>query len=186
MPGTNDRQLEIARLQQVASGDRLAMKALYLDHAKAVQRFVQGRLHDHFEAADIVHETMMTVWRSASRFEGRSSLRSWILTIARNKLVDHIRKRSRVSMSEPDETIPDSDPNPEAVLAATQDAKAVRACVEKLPDRQKSVLHLAFFEDLSYPEISAVEGIPEGTVKTRIFHAKKLMMRCLSKFRSQD
>jgi RNA polymerase sigma-70 factor (ECF subfamily) len=166
---------------RVAGGDKAAMRALYLRHAETVQRFVQSRLRDQVEAADIVHTTMLEVWRTAERFQGRSGVRSWILSIARNKTIDHIRKNARVDVSEPDEAIPDETPNPEAVLAAVQDASRVRACVEKLKDQHRSAVHLAFFQDMSYSEIAEVEGVPEGTIKTRIYHAKKLLMRCLSR-----
>ena len=171
----------VAVLARVAAGDMTAMREIYTEHADAVQRFVRTRLRDEFEAADIVHETMLSVWRGAAGFEGRSTVRSWILSLARNKVIDHLRKHARVSLAEPDETAPDEDPDAEAVIAAAEDARRVRACVEMLSDRQRAVVHLAFYEDLSYPEIAAIENSPEGTVKTRIFHAKKLLMRCLSR-----
>lgn len=175
----DDRVITV--LARVAAGDMAAMREIYMEHADAVQRFVRTRLRDEFEVADIVHETMLSVWRGAAGFEQRATVRSWILSLARNKVIDHLRKQARVSLTEPDETTPAEDPDAEAVIAAAQDARRVRACVEKLSDRQRAVVHLAFFEDLSYPEIAAIENSPEGTVKTRIFHAKKLLMRCLSR-----
>lgn len=178
-PKDNDRDL--ALIAQISAGDMAAMRALYMAHSEAVLRFVRTRIRDDFEANDIVHDTMLSVWRGASGFAGRSAVRSWILSLAKNKTIDHIRKQSRVTLAEPDDTVPDSDPNAEAVLAKSQDGKRVRECVEKLPDRQRSVVHLAFFEDLTYAEIARIEDVPEGTIKTRIFHAKKLLMRCLSK-----
>ena len=169
-----------AMLARVAAGDMAAMREIYLAHADAVHRFVRTRLRDEFEIADIVHETMLSVWRGAAGFERRSTVRSWILSLARNKVIDHLRKQARVTLEEPDETLPAADPDAEAVMAAAEDARRVRACVDQLPDRQRAVVHLAFFEDLGYAQIAAIEQIPEGTIKTRIFHAKKLLMRCLS------
>lgn len=176
----SDRE-DVRLLASVAGGDVASMKTLYQRHAEAVHRFVQTRLRDHFEVADIVHNTMLDVWRSAGRFQGRSSVRSWILSIARNKTVDLIRKQSRTELAEPDENIPDDTPDPEAVLAAAQDATRVRDCVEKLPAQQKSAVHLAFFEEMTYGEIAEIANVPEGTIKTRIYHAKKLLMRCLGR-----
>ena len=181
MSERRDEDRDTFVLAQIAAGDMAAMRALYMAHAEAVRRFVLTRLRDEFEVADIVHETMLSVWRAAVGFEGRSTVRSWILSLARNKVIDHLRKQAKVSLAEPDENAPAEDPDAEAVVAATQDAQRVRACVEKLSERQRAVVHLAFFEDLSYPEIAAIENSPEGTVKTRIFHAKKLLMRCLSR-----
>jgi RNA polymerase sigma-70 factor (ECF subfamily) len=186
MSESRDDDRDIAVLARVAAGDIAAMRALYTEHADAARRFVRTRLSDEFEVADIVHETMLSVWRGANNFERRSTVRSWILSIARNKVIDHVRKQARVSLAEPDETTPDEDPDAEAVIAAAEDARRVRGCIEQLSDRQRAVVHLAFFEDLGYPEIAAIEGVPEGTVKTRIFHAKKLLMRCLSRPLEKD
>ncbi|MEM7488050.1 MAG: sigma-70 family RNA polymerase sigma factor [Pseudomonadota bacterium] len=176
-----DRSTDAALLARVADGDMTAMKTLYVTHADSVTRFVRSRVRDQAEAADIVHDTMLTVWRAAAGFQGRSSVLSWILSMARNKTVDHIRKRSRITLGEADEDIPDGAPDPEAALGAAQDAARLRACVEELPERQRAVIHLAYYEDLTCAEIAGVEAVPEGTVKSRIYHAKQMLLRCLSK-----
>lgn len=157
------------------------MRALYLAHEQHVRAFVGSRLRDEAEASDIVHDTMLSVWRGAAGFAGRSAVRSWIFTLARNKVADHVRKQARVSLAEPDETAPSEEPDAEAVVGAAQDADRVRSCVAALSDRHRAVVHLAFYEDLTYAKIAEIEGTPEGTIKTRIFHAKKLLMRCLSR-----
>lgn len=180
-PSRPEPSQDAALLKRVADGDMTAMKALYMAHAATVTRFVRVRVRDDAEAADIVHDTMLSVWRSAKSFEGRASVLSWILTLARNRTVDHIRKHARVTLGAPDEEIPDDDPNPEAVLAASQEADRLRACVEELPERQRAVIHLAFYEDMTCAQIADIETVPEGTVKSRIYHAKQLLMRCLSR-----
>lgn len=172
---------EAALLERVAAGDMTAMKTLYMAHADAVRRFVLSRVRDEAEAADIVHDTMLKVWRGAAGFEGRSSVLSWILTLARNAAVDHVRKQGRVTLSEADETIPDGDPDPETVLGAVQDAARLRACVEDLPDRQRAAIHLAFYREMTCAEAARIERVAEGTIKSRIHHAKQLLMRCLSR-----
>lgn len=171
-------------LAQVAQGDKAAMHALYTAHADAVLRFVRTRLRDETEAHDVVHETMLAVWRAAAGFQGRAQVRTWILSLARNKTVDHLRKQGRLELAEPDTTLADDSPNAETVIAASQDARAVRACVEGLSTPQRAAVQLAFFEDRTYAEIAQIEEVPEGTIKTRIYHAKQALMRCLQKFTS--
>ncbi|WP_172332735.1 RNA polymerase sigma factor [Mangrovicoccus sp. HB161399] len=172
-----DRQL----LERIAAGDMAAMRLIYTRHADAARRFVMSRLRDPSEAADIVHNTMIDVWRNAGQFQGRASARSWILTIARNKTVDHIRRQARTDLAPPDDSVADEGPDPETVIAASQDAARVRDCVAKLGDRHRAAIHLAYFEEMTCAEIARVENVAEGTVKTRLFHAKKLLMRCLSR-----
>jgi len=75
--------------------------------------------------------------------------------------------------------IADDAPDPEALAVAAGEASRVRACLDGLSPAHKNVIRLAFYEDLNYDEISAIEDVAVGTIKTRIFHAKKLLMRSL-------
>jgi RNA polymerase sigma-70 factor (ECF subfamily) len=166
-----------------ARGDKAAMKALYERHSDALYRFLRARLGDPFEAADVMQETFLEIWRAAARFEGRSAPRTWMFGIARNKAIDRMRRGAREVTSEPDDSAPDDAPNPEAVVAAASDAARVRECMGRLSDTHRSAIHLAFWRELPYGEIAEIEGVPVGTVKTRILHAKRLLMHCLASFR---
>jgi RNA polymerase sigma-70 factor, ECF subfamily len=173
----NDRAL----LSQVASGDKGAMKRLYERHHASLLVFVESRLRDPAEAFDVVQDTFLDVWRSAARYEDRSSVKTWIFSIARNKTIDRFRRKGREVPLEEDFDPPDLSPNPQAVAEAASDAAEVRACIGKLSPAHARVVRLAFYEDLGYAEIAEIEQVPEGTIKTRIFHAKKLLMQCLTK-----
>ncbi len=166
-----------------ASGDKAAMKALYERHSDALYRFLRARLGDPFEASDVMQDTFLEIWRAASRFEGRSAPRTWMFGIARNKAIDRMRRGSREVITEPDDSTPDDAPNPEAVVAAASDAARIRECMGRLSDSHRSAIHLAFWRELPYGEIAEIEGVPVGTVKTRILHAKRLLMHCLASFR---
>lgn len=169
-----------ALLARIATGDTRAFQDLYRAHEVAVYRFVASRLNDPHESRDIVHDVFMEVWRNAGRYEGRSKVRTWLLGIAWRKTVDALRRRGRVDL--PGEEMPDpadEAPAGEACLLAGQEAAHVRHCLGELSGDHRAAVTLAFYEDLSYGEISQVAGVPEGTVKTRIFHAKKLLLRCL-------
>ena len=169
-------------LARVEAGDKAAMKLLYDRHSDALYRFIKARIGDPFEAADVMQEVFIEIWRAAARFEARASPRTWIFGIARNKAVDRIRRSSRLVLAEPDATLPDEAPGPEFVAEAASDAERVRACVGRLSANHRSAVHLAFYRELSYGEIAEIEGVPVGTVKTRILHAKRLLMHCLAGF----
>jgi RNA polymerase sigma-70 factor (ECF subfamily) len=170
-----------ALLARIAGGDKDAMKRLYERHHAGLLVFVESRLRDPVEAFDVVQETFLEIWRSASRHQGRSSVRTWIFSIARNKAIDRFRRKGRDAPLDDDFDPPDLSPGPEAVVAAASDAAQVRACMEKLRPAHARAVRLAFYEDLGYAEIAEIEQVPEGTVKTRIHHAKKLLLQCLTK-----
>ncbi|WP_158964876.1 RNA polymerase sigma factor [Chachezhania sediminis] len=170
-----DRRL----LAGAAQGDKRAMHALYQRHHDALFAFIRMRCDDDALAADVVQDAMMEVWRCAGRFAGRSSVKTWIFAIARNKMLDRLRKSSQLSFTDdvPEEV--DESPDAVSVIAASQDASLLRDCLNKLKKVQLAVIRLAFFDELPYAEIAEIEGVPLGTVKTRIFHAKSALLHCL-------
>jgi RNA polymerase sigma-70 factor, ECF subfamily len=170
-------------IRRIGTGDRQAMKALYERHSDALYHFLRYRIGDSFEAADLMQEAFLEVWRNATRFEGRSSGKTWLFGIGRNKAIDRIRRSGRVVLGEPDESTPDDAPNPEAIIESASDAARVRACMEKLSDAHRTAMRLAFYEELSYGDIAEIEKVPVGTVKTRIHHAKQLLRHCLARVR---
>ena len=167
-------------LERVARGDRDAMRILYDRHAPSLHRFVTRWIANENDAADVVHDAMLDVWRTADRFAGRSSVKSWVFSIGRFKAIDRNRKGARTVLDDSEIEIIDDTPNPEEVTQAFQDSAHVRSCVETLSGPQKTAIQLAFYEDLTYQEIADLENCPVGTIKTRIMHAKKLLLRCLA------
>lgn len=177
-PVTSDDE-DRALITRISTGEKDAMRQLYERHHNALSGFIRARSVDPSIAADVVQDAMLEVWRSAAQFRGASSVRTWIFTIGRNKLVDRTRRESRLSYTDDVPDIEDDAPNPEAVLASVQDAGRVRDCLATLKEVQRAVMRLAFFDGLSYAEIAELEGIPKGTVKTRVMHAKQALLRCL-------
>ncbi len=172
-------------LDKIVQGDEHAMQEFYKELQGAVYAFAVSRLRNEFDANECTNEVMMEVWKTAERFEGRSTVKTWLLGITNFKVLDCLRKRKRHFAEELDEEMTESLPNDDLpmqdVLMAVDDAKLVRFCLDKLSDRHSQIVHLVFYEDLSYPEVSELIDCPEGTVKTRIFHAKQKLMDCLSR-----
>ncbi|MEM8539015.1 MAG: sigma-70 family RNA polymerase sigma factor [Pseudomonadota bacterium] len=172
---------ELAQLLgRMADGDKTAFAAFYREMEKPVFRFIASKLNDPHEAADIQHDVFMDIWRSAGRFEGRSTVKTWVFGIAYRKTMDHFRKHKRVDLTdEVDERVDDS-PDVVSCLAASQEAEHLRFCLDQLKPQHRSAVELAFYEDMTYGEIAEAAEVPEGTIKTRVFHAKKLLLHCLS------
>lgn len=171
-----------ALLLRVAKGDEGAMRLFYERHHDGAHRFVRSRLNDDGEvASDAVHEAMLEVWRRAASFDGRSNVRTWLFAIVRNKAIDRLRRERREVSAEPDGNVPDGSPDPETVTANAQDARRVRACMAALRPEHRTAIHLAFYEEMTHAEIAAVEGVPMGTIKSRVHHAKRLLAYCLGR-----
>ena len=169
-----------ALLARVARKDQAAFRALYEALEKPLFRFIQQKLNDPFQASDILHDVFMEIWKKADRFEGRSTVKSWVFGIAYNKCMDAFRRAGRVVVTDEVPEMVDDSPDGEACVLAAQEGAHVHACLEELKPQHREAVELAFFEDMSYRDIGAVLDTPEGTIKTRVFHAKQLLLRCLA------
>ncbi|MCR4333003.1 MAG: sigma-70 family RNA polymerase sigma factor [Sulfuricaulis sp.] len=168
-------------LTRIASGNETALREFYQAFHGRVYAFAIKRLRDPADAADVLNEVMLEVWRSAARYEGRSRALTWVLGITHHKTIDNLRRRKNYPQDELDVEIEDENsPTALDALAGAEDAAQLRRCLEGLSDAHRLIVHLAFFEDLPYEEIAKVADCPIGTVKTRMFHAKRRLKRCLA------
>ena len=166
-------------MRQIVKGDKRAFAKLYRELETPTLRFIQSRLNDPFEANDILHDVFMEIWRSAGKFEGRSMVRTWVFGIAYRKTMDAFRKKKRVEVWSDIPEQPDPSESADMVLNATQEARHLRSCIDCLSSEHRLAISLAFYEDMTYEEIAEVAGVPSGTIKSRVFHAKKLLLQCL-------
>ena len=138
---------------------------------------------DETSAGDLVNRTL---WRAIERiglFSGASSMYTWLYSILVNFWRMDLRQKKKMDIllftdEVPDR--PDSHPDPAEMLAAKADSESIRDAVAELPEHYRVVTVFRYFEDMSVPEIAAILGVPEGTVKFRLHKAKKIMRRILS------
>jgi RNA polymerase sigma-70 factor (ECF subfamily) len=165
-------------LALVAGGDRKALADLYVLHHRALFRYLCQLTPDHGLAEEILQDSLVAVWQGAARFEGRSSVRTWLFAIARRQAHNALRKRG-LPLAEEDalDGIEDPDPGPEARLLSDGDIEDLTHRIALLPLIHREVLVLNFVNGLSYEEIAAVLGVPTGTVKSRLSNAKRALRR---------
>lgn len=165
---------------RITKRDATALDAFYLRHETPLYHFLRVFTGDEAMATELVNEAMFTVWQKADRFEGRSKPKTWLYTIARNRALDKLRARKPERYEELQDDKPDPDAEaPEERIAAAQDAGKIRTCLSRIRAAHREILQLAFFSEMSQAEIAGTVGCPEGTVKSRMFHAKRAMRHCL-------
>ncbi len=167
-------------VRRIAKGDNLAMRVLYARHHLRAFRFLQRLLRDEALAEDALSEVFLDVWRQAGSFEGRSSVSTWLLAMARNKAWSALRKRRESALDEGvAEAMEDEGDDPEVQLQKSDKGAAIRACMEKLSPEHREVLDLVYYHETSVEEVAMIVQIPENTVKTRLFHARKKLAELL-------
>lgn len=177
----NDEVLRL--LARIERGDEPAFRELYRAYSRRIYAYVLRQLGDAAQAEEIVADTFYDVWRQAGRFRGDSQFSTWAIGIARNKVLMAWRGRKPDSRHEDLESVaevlPAEDGSAFDALAEQQRREGVRHCMDKLSDEHRECVHLVFYEGLALAEVAAVQGCPENTVKTRLFHARQKLKNCL-------
>ena len=176
MQSTSDDVL----IGRIATGDRLAMQVLFARHHVRVYRFVLRLVRDESVAEDLISEVFLDVWRQAGRVEGRSQVSTWLLAIARFKALSALRRRPDEELDdETAEAIEDPSDDPEVALDKKDKSAAIRKCLEKLSAEHREIIDLVYYHEKSVEEVAQIVGIPENTVKTRMFYARKRLAELL-------
>ena len=177
MQTTSDEVL----IGRIAGGDRLAMQVLFARHHVRVYRFVLRLVRNEATAEDLISEVFLDIWRQAGKFEGRAAVSTWMLGIARFKALSVLRKRPEAELDdETAERIEDHSDNPETVLAKKDKGSQLRQALEKLSNDHREIIDLVYYHEKSVEEVAAIVGIPEATVKTRMFYARKKLSELLN------
>jgi RNA polymerase sigma-70 factor (ECF subfamily) len=167
-------------LARIARGDQDAVTALYRRLERPLFAFLVKTLQDREAAADVLNETMLDVWRQAGRFEGKSSVATWIYSIAHHKAISCLRKRRELELDEEAMAgIPDDGPAADSKLAAADLSALIGRLMEKLSVDHRVVLQLAYFQEFSVGQIAEILDCPENTVKTRLFYARQRLRALL-------
>jgi RNA polymerase sigma-70 factor (ECF subfamily) len=176
MQTTSDEVL----ISRIAGGDRLAMQVLYARHHVRVYRFVLRLVRNEATAEDLISEVFLDVWRQAGKFEGRSAASTWMLSIARFKALSALRRRPEEELDdETAEQIEDHADDPETALAKKDKGSALRQCLAKLSADHREIIDLVYYHEKSVEDVAEIVGIPEATVKTRMFYARKKLSELL-------
>jgi RNA polymerase sigma-70 factor (ECF subfamily) len=169
-------------LERIAGGEEAALAELHRVFARRVFAFAMARLRDEAAAQEAVADTFFEIWRHARRFRGESQPSTWMFGIARNIVSNMLRGR-RPEMDELDEALPAGDLGAFDELAQKELRAGILRCMETLSAVHRECLYLVFYEGLSLAEVASLQGCPENTVKTRLFHARRNIKDCLDRLR---
>jgi RNA polymerase sigma-70 factor, ECF subfamily len=160
-------------IRRIAGGDRQAMRLLFARYHVRLYRFISRLVNDTAAAEDLMNEVFLEVWRQANRFQGRSSVSTWLYGIARFKALSFLRGRREEALDE-DAAAELVDPadNPGTVMEKKDKAELLHACLGRLSAAHRAVVDLVYYHEKSVEEVAEIMGIPKATVKTRMFNAR--------------
>jgi len=165
---------DAALIERIAARDRDAMLVLFTAHNARVFRFILRMVGDRSLAEDLTSEVFLDVWRQAGQFEGRSTVSTWMLAMARYKALAARRRRTDDQLDdEVVEAIEDDGDDPEIAVQKKDRKEILRGCLDRLSARHREIVDLVYYHEKSVEEAANILSIPQNTVKTRLFHARK-------------
>ena len=150
--------------------DRDAFAALFVHFAPRLKGYLLRLGASAGQAEEVLQEALLTVWRKAHLFDRKKAAAStWIFTIARNRRIDILRKRKFPEIDAEDPSlVPDAPRAPDEEVIGARQGEAVRLALEKLPEEQRELVRLAFYNGWSHSKIAEDTNLPLGTVKSRL------------------
>ncbi len=158
-------------LRQISeSGDRQAFEQLFAHFAPRVKAYMMRLGSNSASAEELTQEALAAVWRKAGQYDpAKAGASTWIFTIARNLRIDAFRKENRPELDPDDPAlVPEPEKSAEDTVWASQRAQHVQTALRDLPEEQRRVVHLSFYEDRTHTEIAEQLDLPLGTVKSRL------------------
>ncbi|HKL33877.1 MAG TPA: RNA polymerase sigma factor [Tangfeifania sp.] len=183
----NDAEL----VQHVSNGNESAFRFLIAKHQRLVLHVVGRVVQQQADAEDVCQEVFMKVFRKIDRFRGDSKLSTWIATIAYNTSISYVRKQGRHRELSYDEEPLLVNLEKEQVFShktveKEEAKKYLLQLIEKLPVNYRTVLTLYHLEEFSYKEIEEITGMPEGTVKSYLSRARKILKEKLEEMNESE
>ena len=171
-------------IRRIANADQIAMRMLFARHRAAIYRWLVRLVGEEALAEDVLSDVFLDVWRKARSFEGRSSVSTWLLAIARHKALS-ARRRTQVERAvelddEVASTMEEPADNPELLLEKKDREDLLRRSLARLSPEHGEVIDLTYYHGKSIKEIAEIVGINEATVKSRAFYARKRLAQLVA------
>jgi RNA polymerase sigma-70 factor (ECF subfamily) len=164
-------------MQKTAQGHVDSFEKLYHDLIDDLYGYLRLRLADDELIKDILQEVFLAVWKNASQYTGHASVSAWVIGIAKHKMMDKLRRKyqtSELALAEEDLDFISKDFTDQIIEKVSLDE-----AIDSLEPMYKELAYLVFVQELSYKEVSQCLDIPEGTVKSRVYHLKKKLQKQL-------
>jgi RNA polymerase sigma-70 factor (ECF subfamily) len=179
-PAVDESAADVDLVAAAAAGSSAAFDVLVTRHRRTVYQVCYRFVNHHEDAADLTQDTFVRAWRALPSFRGQARFSTWLHRIAVNVCLNKRALRTPVGEALDAEALEDDrQPHPGDALDAADRAAAVRAAVAALPPRQRAVLILRTYHDLSHQEVADLVGSSVGAVKANVFHALANLRRRL-------
>lgn len=183
LPNTTIAEL----LNQIENGDDKAVIRLYQHYHGFLYAFVRHRISCDADAEEVAHDVLLAICKKPQAFGGQSKFSTWLCSIAKFKIIDFLRKQgTSLQVDGIDDELIQNHPDPNwdfvARLEAKEDEEAFRRCIDALPVGQRDAIFWIYYQDEGLEVVATRQECPVGTVKSRLFNARKRLRECMHRW----
>lgn len=173
-----DAAVDVSDVARSRAGDMAAFADLVRRHQARVFRFILRMLDTHDEAMELTQDVFVKAWQALPGWRPEARFSTWLLQIARNAALDHLRRRQRVQFAPLEDgfDVADAAPGPEARYASRQQQVRLDRALLRIAPEHRDILLLREIEGLAYGELADILGVAEGTVKSRLARARAALL----------
>jgi RNA polymerase sigma-70 factor (ECF subfamily) len=160
-------------IARVSAGDLRAFETLYKIYHPRLTRFLANMMRRPQLVEEVLHDTLLVVWRRADGYKGESKVSTWIFSIAYRKALKALQRNDEPVEDKHAEGRESLEPGPEQLLGQSQSQALLLRAMDELSASHRAVVDLTYFHEISYREIAEIMDCPVDTVKTRMYHARR-------------
>ncbi len=184
-------------IRRIQARETEAFESLLARYAPMLTAHIARIVRDDAAAQDLVQEVFLRVWTRAAQWDGRGAVKGWLYRIATNLSLNHlrsVRRRSQQPLEMPADDLGDDEESlvpgwmidasaltPEAQLEAVEQQKLLGRLIDDLPPEKREVFRMVYDDEMDLHSVASALGVPEGTVKSRLYHSRKRLADQLSK-----
>ncbi len=179
----DDRAILVAALKHVATGDKNAFEEVYRRTSAKLFGVCLRIFPERQDAEEALQDAYLTIWSKAATFDSnRASPITWLVTLTRNRAIDRLRAIRNRGLASLDEAVDVADPAPlaESVMLADEADSRLNYCINTLDKRDAECVRTAFLNGATYAELAIRDGVPLGTIKSRVRRALLKLRECMS------
>jgi RNA polymerase sigma-70 factor (ECF subfamily) len=177
---STDQARDLELIRRIVQKDEFALRELYAQYGQRMYAHALRLTNLPQKAEDVVQDTLVAVWQSASRFRGEGRVLAWLLGIVHHTAMKSLRHTHQPITEAMEESLPSPVISPEERIQAKEEVQSLRRGLQSLSTEHRAVLELVFYQGLSVKEVAEVCGCPVGTVKSRLSYARKHLRGVLS------
>ncbi|MBI9102626.1 MAG: sigma-70 family RNA polymerase sigma factor [Spirochaetales bacterium] len=171
--------MEQELILKARAGDGAAFNGLVRLYDRRIYQAAYSILRNPDESKDMVQETFIRAYRHINNFDPDRPFYPWLYRIVKNLCLNRTTNKGYRTASLPEMEQASAMAGPEESLMREESAREVREAVERLPEKHREIIVLKHFQDCSYKEMSEILDVPEGTVMSRLYHARKALKEAL-------